>query len=76
MGNEERENVKYENIPQQMQDAILSAEDARFYEHHGIDFWRLGGAVVANVRDGFGAQGASTLTQQVIKTHSSIIRKR
>lgn len=67
MGNEKRENVKFENIPQQMQDAILSAEDARFYEHHGIDFWRLGGAVVANVRDGFGAQGASTLTQQVIK---------
>lgn len=67
MGNEKRENVKYENIPQEMQDAILSAEDARFYEHHGIDFWRLGGAVVANVRDGFGAQGASTITQQVIK---------
>ncbi|WP_010301020.1 PBP1A family penicillin-binding protein [Kurthia senegalensis] len=67
MGNEERENVKYENIPKEMQDAILSAEDARFYEHHGIDFWRLGGAVVANVRNGFGSQGASTITQQVIK---------
>lgn len=67
MGNEERENVKYEDIPKEMQDAILSAEDARFYDHHGIDFWRLGGAVVANVRNGFGSQGASTITQQVIK---------
>jgi len=67
MGSEERENVKYEEIPKEMRDAILSAEDARFYDHSGIDFWRLGGAVVANIRDGFGAQGASTLTQQVIK---------
>ena len=32
-----------------------------------MDFWRLGGAVIANFRSGFGSQGASTLTQQVIK---------
>ncbi|MBQ0139587.1 MAG: PBP1A family penicillin-binding protein [Kurthia sp.] len=67
MGTEEREHVDFEDIPKEMQDAILSTEDSRFYKHHGIDFYRLGGAVVANVRDGFGAQGASTLTQQVIK---------
>lgn len=67
MGTEEREHVKFEDIPKQMQDAILSTEDARFYDHHGIDFYRLGGAVLANFRDGFGSQGASTITQQVIK---------
>lgn len=67
MGTEEREHVDFEDIPKQMRDAILSTEDARFYDHHGIDFYRLGGAVIANVRDGFGAQGASTITQQVIK---------
>ena len=39
------------------------------FEHHGMDFYRLGGAILANFRDGFGAQGASTLTQQVVKTH-------
>ncbi|HEY4565893.1 PBP1A family penicillin-binding protein [Planococcaceae bacterium Storch 2/2-2] len=66
-GVERREFVHYEDIPELMRDAILSTEDARFFDHHGIDFWRLGGAVVANVRDGFGSQGASTLTQQVIK---------
>ena len=37
------------------------------FEHHGMDFYRLGGAILANFRDGFGAQGASTLTQQVVK---------
>lgn len=50
-----------------MEDAILATEDVRFYSHHGMDFWRLGGAVLANFRSGFGSQGASTLTQQVIK---------
>ncbi|GEK34119.1 transglycosylase domain-containing protein [Kurthia sibirica] len=67
MGTEERDHVSYEDIPQEMIDAILSTEDSRFNSHHGIDFYRLGGAVLANFRDGFGAQGASTLTQQVIK---------
>ncbi len=66
-GAEKREFVPYADIPDQMQDAILATEDVRFYSHHGMDFWRLGGAVIANFRSGFGSQGASTLTQQVIK---------
>ncbi|WP_040228417.1 PBP1A family penicillin-binding protein [Bhargavaea cecembensis] len=67
LGSENREYVEYEDIPADMRDAILATEDVRFFKHHGIDFWRLGGAVLANLRDGFGAQGASTITQQVIK---------
>ncbi|MEK4629231.1 PBP1A family penicillin-binding protein [Solibacillus sp. FSL R7-0682] len=67
IGVESRKYVKYEDIPQQMIDAIIATEDARFFEHFGVDLWRLGGAVLANVRDGFGAQGASTITQQVVK---------
>ncbi|MER2105862.1 MAG: PBP1A family penicillin-binding protein [Solibacillus sp.] len=67
IGVENRTYIDYENIPQQMIDAIIATEDARFFEHFGIDIWRLGGAVVANLRDGFGAQGASTITQQVVK---------
>lgn len=59
--------VEYEDIPKAMEDAILATEDNRFYEHSGIDIIRLGGAVIANVTDGFGSQGASTITQQVIK---------
>ena len=66
-GVEKREFVPYVEIPQSVKDAILATEDVRFYKHHGMDFWRLGGAVIANFRSGFGSQGASTLTQQVIK---------
>lgn len=64
---ENRKYIDYEDIPQEMVDAIIATEDARFFDHFGIDIWRLGGAVVANLRDGFGAQGASTITQQVVK---------
>ena len=64
---EKRKYIKYEDIPQGMIDAILATEDVRFFDHFGIDIWRLGGAVLANFRDGFGAQGASTITQQVVK---------
>lgn len=67
IGAENRQYVKYEDIPQGMIDAILATEDVRFFEHGGIDFLRLGSAVIANFRDGFGSQGASTITQQVIK---------
>lgn len=68
VGSEEnRKYVEYDQIPEQMRDAILATEDVRFFEHFGMDLWRLGGAVIANVRDGFGAQGASTITQQVVK---------
>ena len=66
-GEEKRTFVAYDDIPQGMIDAIIATEDVRFYEHSGMDFYRLGGAVVANFRDGFGAQGASTITQQVVK---------
>ncbi|WP_100331384.1 PBP1A family penicillin-binding protein [Bacillus xiapuensis] len=59
--------VKYEDIPQLVKDAILATEDARFFEHHGVDIIRIGGAALKNVTDGFGSQGASTITQQVVK---------
>ncbi|WP_216824884.1 transglycosylase domain-containing protein [Bacillus sp. V59.32b] len=64
---EKRDFVAYEDIPKHVEDAVLATEDVRFYEHHGIDPLRLGKAVLANFTDGFGSQGASTLTQQVVK---------
>ncbi|MDN4608705.1 transglycosylase domain-containing protein [Sporosarcina highlanderae] len=67
LGAEKREFVPYNEIPKELENAILATEDVRFYKHHGMDFWRLGGAVLANFKSGFGSQGASTLTQQVIK---------
>ncbi|MFJ7745950.1 PBP1A family penicillin-binding protein [Peribacillus sp. NPDC097295] len=67
VGTENRDFINYEDIPEQVEDAFLATEDSRFYSHHGVDFLRLGSAVVANVKNGFGSEGASTLTQQVIK---------
>lgn len=64
---ENRSSADIEDIPDVMVDAVLSIEDARFYDHFGIDIRRLGGAVIANFRSGFGAEGASTITQQVVK---------
>ncbi|MGG4264164.1 PBP1A family penicillin-binding protein [Peribacillus simplex] len=67
VGTENRDYVNYEDIPDLVENAFLATEDSRFYEHHGVDFLRLGSAVIANVKHGFGSEGASTLTQQVIK---------
>jgi penicillin-binding protein 1A len=67
VGTEKRDYVNYDQIPPLMEEAILATEDNRFYKHNGIDLIRLGGAVIANVTNGFGSEGASTLTQQVIK---------
>ncbi|UTH12846.1 transglycosylase domain-containing protein [Macrococcus equipercicus] len=64
---QKRESVKFDEIPDQMRDAVLATEDNRFYEHGALDFRRLAGAVMKNVTGGFGSQGASTLTQQVVK---------
>ncbi|CAH2715776.1 Penicillin-binding protein 1A/1B [Neobacillus rhizosphaerae] len=62
-----REYVNYKDIPKVVENAVLATEDYRFYKHHGIDPIRLGGAVLANFQRGFGAEGGSTITQQVVK---------
>ncbi|MDG5470611.1 PBP1A family penicillin-binding protein [Jeotgalibacillus sp. ET6] len=67
IGAENRELVAYDDIPPLVENAVLSIEDVRFYDHMGVDAIRLAGAVLANITEGFGAEGASTLTQQVIK---------
>ncbi|MDQ0482022.1 PBP1A family penicillin-binding protein [Guptibacillus hwajinpoensis] len=66
-GTDAREIAKFEEIPDVVKKAFVSVEDTRFYEHFGIDPKRIGGAVLANITQGFGAEGASTITQQVIK---------
>ncbi|WAA10589.1 penicillin-binding protein 1A [Fervidibacillus albus] len=67
LGTEKRDLVTFEEIPDLLINAILATEDVRFFDHSGIDLIRLGGAVISNFTDGFGSQGASTLTQQVVK---------
>ncbi|WP_018660338.1 transglycosylase domain-containing protein [Heyndrickxia acidiproducens] len=71
LGTQNREYIDYEQLPGRVEDAVLSTEDARFYKHFGIDPIRLGGAVIANFTRGFGSEGASTLTQQVVKMATS-----
>ncbi|WP_252311826.1 transglycosylase domain-containing protein [Sinobaca sp. H24] len=64
---ENRTLIDINEVPDDAKSAFIAVEDSRFYDHFGIDFRRLGGAVLANVSDGFGAEGASTITQQVVK---------
>ena len=64
---ENRRSADIEEIPQVLIDAVISMEDVRFYKHSGIDLRRIAGAIISNVKNGFGSQGASTITQQVVK---------
>lgn len=60
--------VKYENIPKQMIQSFLAAEDSSFFEHNGVSFKGLGRALSESV--GGGAQtGGSTITMQVAKNY-------
>ena len=69
-GAENRISVDIEDIPQQVRNAFIAAEDVRFYKHHGVDPIRILGAMAANIKSGTLSQGASTITQQLIKnTH-------
>ena len=47
--------------------AFISAEDARFFEHEGVDVIRIAGAIVADIKAGSYVQGASTISQQLLK---------
>lgn len=57
--------VEYDEISDNMVNAITSIEDKRFFKHHGVDPIRITGAVVANLRAGGTVQGGSTITQQL-----------
>ncbi len=64
---EQRELVEIDDVPPHLIDAIYAVEDRRFEEHHGIDLRRIIGAMLVNLRSGKIEQGASTLTQQLVK---------
>jgi penicillin-binding protein 1A len=63
----EREVVPLFSLPSHVAQAFLAVEDQRFYEHNGIDWRRVGGAVLANLRSGDFAQGFSTVTMQLAR---------
>ena len=64
---EERRVVKINEVPKILVQAVLAAEDRRFFEHHGIDLRGVFRALYANLRQGRVVQGGSTLTQQLVK---------
>ncbi|HEY0429045.1 MAG TPA: PBP1A family penicillin-binding protein [Pyrinomonadaceae bacterium] len=63
---EKRIPIKEQDIPQNVEDALLAIEDYRYYRHIGIDPYRIAGAVIKNLTSGK-TEGASTITQQLAK---------
>ena len=61
------EYTPYEEIPDSMINAIISIEDSRFFTHKGIDFEAVGRSILANAKNLKYTQGASTITQQLVK---------
>ena len=69
---ENRVSVGLDRLPDHVKNAFLAAEDARFYSHPGFDLIRIAGAALNDLKAGSYVEGASTITQQLIKlTHLS-----
>lgn len=66
-GEQRREFTKIGDFPKILKDAVIAAEDKRFYEHWGVDVWGVARAAIGNVMAGGVQSGASTITQQVAK---------
>ena len=66
-GEQRREFTKISDFPKILKDAVIAAEDKRFYDHWGVDVWGVARAVIGNVMAGGVQSGASTITQQVAK---------
>ncbi len=66
-GEKRRIPVEYEQVPEQLINAVLDTEDARFFEHHGIDPIGITRAAIILLTTGKKSQGASTITQQVAR---------
>ena len=66
-GEKRREPLRYEQIPENMVNAVVGAEDDRFFEHPGVDYHGLLRAVAVFVTTGKKAQGGSTITMQVAR---------
>jgi penicillin-binding protein 1A len=64
---ERRIPVALKDVSPHVQQAVLAIEDQRFYAHGGLDFWRIGGAAVANAKGSGRLQGGSTITQQLAR---------
>jgi penicillin-binding protein 1A len=66
-GEEKRSLVKLDQIPADMKNAVLAIEDARFYQHGGVDYFGIARAMFSDLLHGGAKQGASTITMQVAR---------
>lgn len=66
---ENRSPVPLDSVPQHMIDAVVVSEDARFFQHPGVDPIGILRALVRNLRAGGAEEGGSTLTQQLVKNY-------
>ena len=66
-GDEDRVNITYEDLPDVVIEAVISAEDREFFQHGGIDPVGIARAVMANANEERITQGGSTITQQYVK---------
>lgn len=66
-GEQRREFTKINDFPDILKNAVIAAEDKRFYEHWGVDVWGIARAAISNIVAGGVQSGASTITQQVAK---------
>ncbi len=67
-GEERRDFISIGDVPQSVRDAVLAAEDDRFYQHSGVDYAGLARAAFANFASGRRGQGGSTITMQIART--------
>ena len=66
-GEERRSFTKINDFPQNLKNAVIAAEDQRFYQHWGVDVLGVARAIIGNITSGGVQSGASTITQQVAK---------
>src|SRR5665647_1198643 len=64
---ENREIITFDKMSENIKNAVVSVEDKRFYLHQGVDYKRIFGALISDIRTKEYSQGASTITQQYVK---------
>lgn len=60
-----RQLVRFEDLPKVMVDSVIAIEDRRFFQHSGVNYFRLAQAALIDLKEGGKKQGASTLTMQI-----------
>jgi membrane peptidoglycan carboxypeptidase len=79
-GSKTQKYCKLEDISQDCQDAFIAVEDKNFYNHNGLSYPRIVKAAFNNLRAGYSKEGASTITQQLIKnthlTHEKTVQRK